>query len=94
MAGPGFSAATAAVRSPQWTPPTSIPAVGENSADVRGLAVAGLGFLGLAVDDHANRLGPGDRDISPEGSPARVLVVHAREDVEIADACRRLVAKK
>jgi acetate kinase len=67
--------------------------VGENSAGVRGRAVAGLGFLGLAVDDEANRLGTGDRDISPNGAPSRVLVVHAREDVEIADACRRLVAK-
>jgi acetate kinase len=66
--------------------------VGENAAEVRGVAVAGLGFLGLAVDDEANRLGTGDRDISTGDAPARVLVVHAREDVEIADACRRLAA--
>jgi acetate kinase len=68
--------------------------VGENSASVRGMAMAGLGFLGLAVDDEANRLGAGDRDISPGDAPARVLVVHAREDVEIAGACRRLVANR
>jgi acetate kinase len=68
--------------------------VGENSASVRSMSMAGLGFLGLAVDDEANRLGTGDRDISTDDAPARVLVVHAREDVEIAGACRRLVANR
>jgi acetate kinase len=59
---------------------------------VRQETAAGLGFLGLAVDDVANRLGAGDRDISAGGAPIRTLVVHAREDIEIAESCRKLIA--
>jgi acetate kinase len=66
--------------------------VGENAAGVRQETAAGLGFLGLAVDDVANRLGAGDRDISAGGAPIRTLVVHAREDIEIAESCRKLIA--
>ncbi len=65
--------------------------VGENAAAVREQAAFGLRFMGLAVDDVANRLGAGDRDISAEGTSVRTVVVHAREDIEIADACRKLV---
>jgi len=66
--------------------------VGEHAAVVRERAAAGLGFLGVAVDDLANRRGTGDRDVSAAGAVVRTLVVHAREDVEIAAACRRLLA--
>jgi acetate kinase len=68
--------------------------VGENSAGVRDQAAAGLGFLGLSLDDVANRLGAGDRDISDGEARVRTLVVHAREDIEIADACRKLVGRR
>ncbi|MCS7483680.1 acetate/propionate family kinase [Umezawaea endophytica] len=43
----------------------------------------GLTHLGLAVAPDAG-LGVGDRVISPDGARTRVLVVEAREDVEIA----------
>jgi acetate kinase len=65
--------------------------IGENAAGVRERAATGLLFLGVAVDDEANRLGTGDRDISANGAAVRTLVVRAREEVEIAEACRRLV---
>jgi acetate kinase len=65
--------------------------VGEHAAVVRDRTAVGLVFLGLAVDDRANRLGTGDRDISAVGATVRTFVIRAREDVEIADASRRLV---
>jgi acetate kinase len=64
--------------------------VGEKAPRVREDAVVGLGFLGLAIDGEANLRGSGDRDISAPGSTVRTLVIHAREDVVIAEAARRL----
>jgi len=65
--------------------------VGEGSARIRHDACEALTFLGVVVDADRNRMGwDGDREVSPPGSTVRVLVVHAREDVEIARV-RRLV---
>ncbi len=58
--------------------------VGENSARLRAEAAAGLGFLGLTLDDAANRVAKGDAVISAESSRVRALVVSAREDLQIA----------
>ncbi|MGH8889238.1 MAG: acetate/propionate family kinase [Acidothermaceae bacterium] len=65
--------------------------VGENSDAVRSAAVGGLGFLGLTIDDDANRAAGGDADISAADAAARVLVVAAREDLEMASQARRLL---
>jgi acetate kinase len=62
--------------------------VGENSAEIRSLAMAGLGFLGIAEDPARNADGSGDREIGAPGSPARALVVAAREDLEVARQVR------
>jgi acetate kinase len=64
--------------------------IGERSAELRRRAVAGLAFLGIDVDGGANeRLDlDGDAEITGAGSRARVLVVAAREDVEIARGVR------
>jgi acetate kinase len=70
--------------------------VGENAPAVRAGAVASLPFLGLAVDPAANAApgvgeGPGHvpvADITSDGAAARVLVVAAREDLEIARGVR------
>jgi acetate kinase len=67
--------------------------VGENSAEIRRRAVEGLAFLGLSVDDEANSTVSGDADISRADSPAKVLVVAAREDIEMAGQARRLLAR-
>ncbi len=68
--------------------------VGERSPLVRSEAVSGLGFLGLTLDAAANEAvaveAHGDADISGGGA-VRVLVVHAREDVEIARQVRSVV---
>jgi acetate kinase len=65
--------------------------VGENSASVRSEAVAGLRFLGVEVDATSNGRIAGDGDIGAKGARVRTLVVHAREDVEVARDVRRLL---
>jgi acetate kinase len=57
--------------------------VGEPSAAVREGAVAGLEYLGVAVNPGQNEAARGDANISAPGSPAGVAVVTAREDLEI-----------
>jgi acetate kinase len=64
--------------------------IGEHQPQLRARAVAGLGFLGLALDPAANEaIRPGcDADISTPDASVRTLVVHAREDLVIADQVR------
>jgi acetate kinase len=66
--------------------------VGERAGEVRRRAVERLGFLGLGLDPVANVAMEGDADLTAEGSTARVLVVAAREDVEIARGVRTALA--
>ncbi len=67
---------------------------GEGSARLRRDACAGLGFLGVELDDVRNER-PADAVDGivsrPDTAPA-VLVVHAREDLEIARQVRALLA--
>jgi acetate kinase len=65
--------------------------VGENSAEVRSRAATGLAFLGIGVDDGRNVGGAGDREIGAPGASVRVLVIAAREDIEIARQVRTLL---
>lgn len=65
--------------------------VGEHSPEVRELAASGLGFLGISLDEQANAGGDPDRTISPADSPVSVLVVTAREDLEIANETRSVL---
>ena len=60
--------------------------VGENAQAVRSGAVEGLGFLGVAVDPAANEAARGDVQIGD-----RVLVVEAREDLEIVRQVRAVL---
>ena len=60
------------------------------AADVREATAAGLGFLGVALDDGHAQTGP-DAEISAEGARVRTLVIRAREDLEIASQVRRLL---
>jgi len=62
--------------------------VGEHSAAIRTRATAPLGFLGVALDATLNEGASGDADISASGASARVLVIAAREDLEIARQVR------
>jgi acetate kinase len=65
--------------------------VGEHSARVRAAAVAGLEFLGVSLDPAQDGV-TSDKDISGPG-PVRVLVVTAREDLEIAQQARATLAE-
>jgi acetate kinase len=58
--------------------------VGEASARVRAGAMEGMAFLGVELDEAANREAAPDAVISPTGSAAAVLVLRAHEELEIA----------
>ena len=65
--------------------------VGENSSEIRRLAVDGLAFLGLRLDERRNLRVDGDADLTEAGADANTLVIRAREDLEIARQVRRVM---
>ena len=68
---------------------------GEHSARLRRDACAGLGFLGVELDHDRNDRAGGDTPdsvVSRDSARTAVVVVHAREDLEIARQVRSLVA--
>ncbi len=68
--------------------------VGENSSYIRRRATAGLEFLGLSVDPERNNASAREpRFISPDGSPAAVLVIPTNEELEIARETRDAAAR-
>ncbi|MDQ6783311.1 MAG: acetate/propionate family kinase [Actinomycetota bacterium] len=67
--------------------------VGENSSVIRTEACAGLGWLGVDLDGHANACAADDAVISSPAASVPTVVVHAREELVIAAACRHLLAK-
>jgi acetate kinase len=67
--------------------------VGENSAEIREAVCARLRFLGVEIDQAANRTGSGDRQIGAPAASAAVLVIASREDRTIADEVRRLLVR-
>ena len=64
--------------------------VGEHSGRVRAAAADGLAFLGVSLDPAQDSVST-DADISGPG-PVRVLVINAREDIEIARQARAVLA--
>jgi acetate kinase len=66
--------------------------IGENSARVRRDVSSRLGFLGVELDHGANEGAEPDVDVGTEGSPVRIVVLHAREDLVAARAARSLLA--
>ena len=68
--------------------------VGENSAVMRMEACADMEWLGIKIDDLANNaVGSDDADISTPGAMVRALVIHSREDVQMARECRQLLGE-
>ncbi|PQP17681.1 acetate kinase [Rhodococcus opacus] len=66
--------------------------VGENNVDVRRDSLAGLGRLGIVVDDDRNRADSRDaRRISADESDVQVLVVPTNEEFAIARAAADLI---
>jgi acetate kinase len=65
--------------------------VGEAAPRVRELACAGLEHLGVALDAADNAAASEDGNVAGSSSSVAVLVIRAREDVEIARQARALV---
>jgi acetate kinase len=65
--------------------------IGEGSTGVRADVCRRLGFLGVELDEPANRAARPDVDVALPGSAVRVWVVHAREDAIAARAARSLL---
>ena len=68
--------------------------VGENAAEIRSRAAAGLGFLGVRLDEARNAPAgkPGDDwEIGADGAPVRAFVIAAREDKQIAAEVRSVL---
>jgi acetate kinase len=70
--------------------------VGENSPEIRSRAAAGLGFLGVGIDEDSNAakpegVGGEDWEISAPGARVRAFVIAAREDKQIATEVRSLL---
>jgi acetate kinase len=66
--------------------------VGENSPPVRSLACSGLGFLGVSVEPGLNEAIKEDGPVGAADARVPVIVVFAREDLEIARQVRELLA--
>ena len=62
--------------------------IGEGSALVREQVCVRLAHLGVELDRAANREARPDTDVAADGSPARVWVIHTREDAIAARAAR------
>jgi acetate kinase len=64
--------------------------VGENSHQVRAAVCENLRYAGIVLDSKKNAQSPPDHDISAAASAARVLIIRAQEDWEIARDCWNL----
>lgn len=67
--------------------------IGEHSAPIRSEVAAGLAWLGVSLDEDANVTADGDAVIAAPGTPVAAVVVTAREELVVAAACRRLLAR-
>ena len=65
--------------------------VGENSAEVRARVARRLAFLGIEIDEAENRTPTLDADLSAAGSTVRMVVLHAREDLQMAGEVRAIL---
>ena len=67
--------------------------VGEHNPVLREAVCRGLAFLGVDLDPARNDAAGDDADLSTEVAAVRVLLVRAREDVEIAREVRQVLGK-
>jgi acetate kinase len=71
--------------------------IGEHSAEVRERTCASLEFLGIGLDESANKARPAEGEIGRRDAAARTLVIHAEEEwvmaCHTADAAERLHLK-
>lgn len=67
--------------------------IGENSDWLRSEVCRGLECLGVRLDRAKNPAVRPDGDVAEAGSPARVLLIHTREDLMIAREAKRLAGE-
>jgi len=65
--------------------------IGENSVWLRSEVAKGLEVIGVRLDPERNARCRPDGDLAAADSPARVLLIHTREDYLIAREARRLL---
>jgi acetate kinase len=66
--------------------------VGEHASAIRAETCSQLSWLGVDIDQGANAtVGQLDVDISGPGAVVRTIVVHAREDLQVAHECRAVL---
>jgi acetate kinase len=58
--------------------------IGENSALLRAGCCSGLEFLGIRLDPERNEQGQGDRLVSAEDAPVKVLTLATNEEIVVA----------
>lgn len=68
--------------------------VGENSPEVRAAVCHGLECLNLNLDYAANRDAQPDADIAANNSAGRILVIRAREDVEMLKQVKEVLSDR
>jgi acetate kinase len=66
---------------------------GERAPAIRLRAATGLEFLGITVDEQVNTSARPDTEIGAATAPVRVLVIQAREDVQIAREMQTALSK-
>lgn len=66
--------------------------VGENAALIREKIIEPLKFLGLEIDPARNQSCQGDMDIATASASARVLVLAAREELQMLKEAQKLLA--
>ncbi len=67
--------------------------VGEHAPEIRARAAERLAFLGVAVERQANARAVPDVDVAEPDAPVRVLVVAAREDLQMAHEVRAVLSR-
>lgn len=68
--------------------------IGENSPWLRAEVCRGLECVGIHLDQDRNRTVSPDTDVASPDSPARVLLIHTREDWMIARQARRMAIER
>ena len=65
--------------------------IGRNSDTIRAMALEGLEFLGVELDDYKNYKARGGDDISKDSAKARVFVVDTNEEIVVARKAKALL---
>ena len=62
--------------------------IGENSALVRRLSLAGLAFMGVSIDPQKNETAKPDCEITGDNGRARVFVIATNEEIVVANKAK------